>query len=78
MMNSDLFKKYLSKHENLIDKISVRQGRGTGLKKALSNLDLSQLDLDVDGNEDKTNLNSSRLIFLFNERFFFRNLFEMV
>lgn len=59
MMNSDLFKKYLSKHENLIDKISVRQGRGTGLKKALSNLDLSQLDLDVDGNEDKTNLNSS-------------------
>ena len=59
MMNSDLFKKYLSKHENLIDKISVRQGRGMGLKKALSNLDLSQLDLDVDGNEDKTNLNSS-------------------
>ncbi|CAG2193270.1 unnamed protein product [Mytilus edulis] len=65
MLNSDLFKKYLSKHENLIDKISLRQGRGAGMKKALSNLDLSQLDFDDDqSQEKKTNLIST---FSFND-----------
>ncbi|XP_063412502.1 uncharacterized protein LOC134695220 [Mytilus trossulus] len=65
MLNSDLFKKYLSKHENLIDKISLRQGRGAGMKKALSNLDLSQLDFDDDQSQErKTNLIST---FSFND-----------
>lgn len=47
MLNNELFKKYLNKHGNLLEKIAQRQGRSRGtLKKAFSNLDLSKIDLE--------------------------------
>jgi hypothetical protein len=47
MLNNELFKKYLSRHGNLLEKMAQRQGRCRGtLKKAFSNLDLSKIDLE--------------------------------
>lgn len=47
MLNNELFKKYLSRHGNLLEKMAHRQGRSRGtLKKAFSNLDLSKIDLE--------------------------------
>ncbi|XP_062583889.1 rhoGEF domain-containing protein gxcJ-like isoform X2 [Saccostrea cucullata] len=47
MLNNELFKKYLSRHGNLLEKLAQRQGRSRGtLKKAFSNLDLSKIDLE--------------------------------
>ena len=47
MLNNELFKKYLSRHGNLLEKVAQRQGRNRGtLKKAFSNLDLSKIDLE--------------------------------
>lgn len=59
MLNNELFKKYLNKHGNLLEKMAQRQGRSRGtLKKAFSNLDLSKIDLEEEL-QSTTNLTSS-------------------
>lgn len=56
MLSNDLFKKYVGKHQGLLERISQRQGRGrqSGLKKTFSNLDLSNLDLEQEFNSPFT------------------------
>ena len=53
MLNNDLFKKYLQKHGDILEKLYKRQGRTpSGMKKALSNIDLSKIDLEEEFGND--------------------------
>ncbi|XP_061183719.1 uncharacterized protein LOC133191955 [Saccostrea echinata] len=62
MLNNELFKKYLSRHGNLLEKLAQRQGRSRGtLKKAFSNLDLSKIDLEEELHSAEDMNSSSKL-----------------